>query len=177
MSELPNAGRLEDGSAPATPDDLFALLEQLDIAVTTVRHRPVFTVEEARAHRGELPGVHTKSLFLRDKKGTMTLVVCLEDRAVDLKDLGRRIGAGRLSFASPERLMKYLGVVPGAVSPFALVNDTQGRVRVVFDRAVLAGDPVNLHPLDNALTTAIAAADLSRFLEAIDHPPQIVDLP
>ena len=85
--------------------------------------------------------------------------------------------AGRLSFASPERLMKYLGVVAGAVSPFALVNDTQGQVRVVFDRAVLAGDPVNLHPLDNALSTAIAAADLRRFLEAIEHPPLVVDLP
>lgn len=177
MTERPGAGRLADGSPPATPEDLFARLAQLGITVTTVRHRPVFTVEEARTHRGDLPGVHTKSLFLRDKKGTMSLVVCLEDRAVDLKQLARRIGAGRLSFGSPERLMKYLGVVPGAVSPFALLNDTQGKVRVFFDQSVLGGGPVNLHPLDNALTTAIAAADLRRFLDAVGHAPQIVTLP
>ncbi len=177
MAGLPDAGRLADGSSPATPDDLFARLQQLGIAVTTVRHRPVFTVEEARAHRGDLPGIHTKSLFLRDKKGTMWLIVCLEDRPIDLKDLAGRIGAGRLSFGSPERLMKYLGVIPGAVSPFALLNDTGARVRVFFDRAVLEGGLVNLHPLDNALTTAIYTADLRRFLETIGHPPQIVALP
>jgi Ala-tRNA(Pro) deacylase len=177
MTGLPNAGRLADGSFPATPDDLFARLQQLGIPVTTVRHRPVFTVEEARVHRGDLPGIHTKSLFLRDKKGAMSLVVCLEDRPIDLKDLAGRIGAGRLSFGSPERLMKYLGVIPGAVSPFALLNDTGGQVRAYFDRAVLEGSLVNLHPLDNALTTAIATADLCRFLETIGHPPQPVALP
>jgi Ala-tRNA(Pro) deacylase len=177
MTGSPNAGRLVDGSYPATPDDLFARLQQLGIPATTVRHRPVFTVEEARAHRGDLPGIHTKSLFLRDKKGAMSLVVCLEDRPIDLKDLAGRIGSGRLSFGSPERLMKYLGVVPGAVSPFALLNDSGGRVRVYFDHAVLEGGLVNLHPLDNALTTAIATADLCRFLETIGHPPQPVALP
>lgn len=137
----------------------------------TVTHPPVFTVEEARRHRSDLPGTHTKSLFLRDKKGAMWMVVCLEDRAVDLKDLAARIGAKHLSFGSPERLMRYLGVIPGAVSPFAVINDVERAVRVVLDDAVLAQDPVNLHPLDNAMTTAIAAADLVRFLEAEGHPP------
>ena len=155
--------------------DLLARLAGLGIAVRTVDHPPVFTVEEARRHRGDLPGTHTKSLFLRDKKDAMWMVVCLESRALDLKDLARRLGAKHLSFGSPERLMRHLGVIPGAVSPFAVVNDAERVVRVVLDREVLAGDPVNLHPLDNAKTTAIAAADLLRFLEAEGHPPELLD--
>ena len=159
-----------------TPERLFERLRDLDIPVRTVDHRPVFTVSEARQHRGDLSGTHTKSLFLRDKKGAMWLVVCLESRAVDLRELAARIGAGHLSFGSPERLMRHLGVVPGAVSPFAVINDTDRAVRVVLDCGVLEQDPVNLHPLDNARTTAIAAADLLRFLEAEGHPPQLLDL-
>jgi Ala-tRNA(Pro) deacylase len=159
-----------------TPDGLFARLAELGIAVRTVTHPAVFTVEEARRYRGDLPGTHTKSLFLRDKKGAMWLVVCREDRAVDLKDLAGRIGAKHLSFGSPERLMRYLGVVPGAVSPFAVINDAARAVQVVLDREVLALDPLNLHPLDNTMTTAVAAADLLRFLEAEGHPPHIVTL-
>jgi len=174
MSDHPEDPRPADGSPPATPAQLFARLGALGITVRTVEHRAVFTVEEAKRHRGDLPGIHTKSLFLRDKKGAMWLVVCLEDRAVDLADLARRIGAKRLSFGSPERLMRHLGVVPGAVSPFAVINDTDRAVRVVLDRGVLERDPVNLHPLDNARTTAITAADLLRFLAAEHHPAEII---
>jgi Ala-tRNA(Pro) deacylase len=141
-----------------------------------VEHTPVFTVEEARAERGELPGSHTKSLFLRNKKGRMWLVVCLEDRAIDLKSLAGRIDAGRLSFGRPERLMRYLGVIPGAVSPFAVVNDHERQVQVVLDRGVLESERVNLHPLDNAMTTAIAPEDFLRFLNEEHHPPVIIDL-
>jgi Ala-tRNA(Pro) deacylase len=159
-----------------TSEGLLACLAELGIAVRTVDHPPVFTVEEARRYRGDLPGTHTKSLFLRDKKGAMWMVVCLEDRALDLKDLAGRLGAKHLSFGSPERLLRHLGVIPGAVSPFAVVNDAERVVRVVLDREVLAKDPVNLHPLDNAKTTAIAAADLLRFLEAEGHTPQVIDL-
>ena len=177
MTDLPNAGRLADGGPPATPEQLFERLAGMGITVRTEEHPPVFTVQEAKTHRGQLPGVHTKSLFLRDKKGTMYLVVCLEDRSIDLAQLATRIGAKRLSFGSPERLMKFLGVIPGAVSPFALINDTGGAVRVFFDRAVLDGDPVNLHPLDNSKTTAVAAVDLLAFLEAVGHPPTTIELP
>ncbi len=175
MTDVPNARQLADGSSPTTPEQLFERLEQLGISVRTVEHAPVFTVEQAKTHRGELPGVHTKSLFLRDKKGAMSLVVCLEDRRVDLTVLAAHIGAKRLSFGSPERLMKFLGVIPGAVSPFALINDTGRAVHVYFDRAVLEGDLVNLHPLDNGKTTAISAIDLRRFLDAIGHPPDIIE--
>ena len=159
-----------------TSEGLLARLAELGISARTVEHPPVFTVEEARRHRGDLPGTHTKSLFLRDKKGAMWMVVCLDDRALDLKDLAARLGARHLSFGSPERLLRHLGVIPGAVSPFAVVNDAERVVQVVLDRDVLARDPVNLHPLDNAKTTAISAADLLRFLEAEGHPPQLIDL-
>ena len=138
-------------------------------------HPPVFTVEEAKALRGELAGGHVKNLFLRNKKGRMWLVTCLEDRRIDLKALGERLGGGRLSFGSAERLMTYLGVVPGAVTPFAAINDKTGAVTVVLDREVFAQAPINAHPLANDMTTAIEPDDLVRFLEAENHPPEILD--
>ena len=171
-----DAGRLADGREPALPADLFVRLTELGIETTTVTHPPVFTVEESKALRGPLTVGHTKNLFLRNNKGRMWLVVCGESRAVDLKALGHAIGAGRLSFASPERLMRYLGVIPGAVTPFAVVNDVGREVAVAIDRHLLEQEPLNFHPLDNAMTTAIAAADLLRFLEAEDHTPVLVDL-
>lgn len=167
---------LADGSRPMTPEDLLARLEALGIAAPTVSHPPLFTVEDSKALRGELPGGHTKNLFLRNKKGAMWLVTCLEDRDVDLKALGETLSAGRFSFGSAERLMKYLGVTPGAVTPFAIVNDTGGAVRMVLDRALLDHDPLNFHPLDNSRTTAIGPQGLLRFLEDAGHPPQLIDM-
>lgn len=167
--------RLEDGSAPATTDELFARLDDLGIAATSFEHRAVYTVEQAKALRGELAGAHIKNLFLRNKKGAMWLITCQEDREVDLKALGERLGAGRFSFGSAERLMTYLGVPPGAVTPFAVINDHGGRVSVVLDSALPDQDPVNCHPLVNTMTTALAGRDLVRFLEAEGHPPQLLD--
>ncbi|HZF32492.1 MAG TPA: prolyl-tRNA synthetase associated domain-containing protein [Candidatus Angelobacter sp.] len=161
---------------PTSPDQLFAHLEGLGLRTRTVQHPPVFTVEEARALRGDLPGAHIKNLFLRNKKGEMWLVVAEESRPIDLKALGERLGAGRLSFGSPERLMSYLGVVPGAVTPFALINDREGQVKVAIDKAVLEQDPVNCHPLANDMTTAIAPQDLLAFIESSGHQPMILDL-
>ena len=163
-------------SIPTSPDQLFAHLQGLGIQTQTAQHPPVFTVEEARALRGNLPGSHIKNLFLRNKKGEMWLVVAEEDRAIDLKTLGEKLGAGRLSFGSPERLMTHLGVLPGAVTPFALINDRQGQVTVAIDKAILAQSPVNCHPLTNDMTTAIAPDDLLAFLEATGHKPMILDL-
>jgi Ala-tRNA(Pro) deacylase len=176
-SPLPHDGRLADGSQPATPDDLFARLTALGIAFATVRHHPVFTVQEARAVHGTIPGGRSKNLFVRDKKGTMWLLSAPADQPVDLKRLAERLGArGRLSFGSDERLMKYLGVIPGAVSPFAVINDTQRLVRVVLDRRLLETEPVNFHPLNNAMTTSISAVDVRRFLEAEGHEALVMDL-
>jgi Ala-tRNA(Pro) deacylase len=174
MTESPPA-RLADGNEPSSPGELFHRLNELGIEVATVEHKPVFTVEEAKAHRGQIAGCHTKNLFLRNKKGAMWLVVCLEDRSIDLKTLGRKLGAGNLSFGSAERLMKYLGVIPGAVTPFGVVNDSGGKVRVVLDRGVLEKEPLNFHPLDNAMTTSIGASDFVRFLESVDHAPLMMD--
>jgi len=162
-------------SLPTHPQALLARLEALGIETRTVTHPPVYTVEEAKALRGELPGAHIKNLFLRNKKGAMWLVVCLEDRRIDLKALGTALSAGRFSFGSAGRLMTYLGVRPGAVTPFAAINDTQGAVRVVLDRALLDATCINAHPLVNDMTTAITPGDLIRFLEDTGHPPQILD--
>jgi len=159
----------------ATPEDLMARLEALGIETETHSHPPLFTVEDSKALRGELPGGHCKSLFLKDKKGTLFLVVTLEDRTVDLKWLRGRLGVKTLSFGRPELLMEVLGVIPGAVTPFAVINDTQARVAVHLDRAMLNRAPLNYHPLTNEATTAIAPSDLVAFLEASGHPPRVID--
>ena len=162
-----------------SPQQLFARLEQLGIAERTVEHPPVFTVEEAKALRGDLPGHHIKNLFLRNKKEEMWLVVALEDRAIDLKRLGDVLGAGRLSFGSALRLKRHLGVEPGSVTPLALINDESRSVQLVLDRGLVDGHgaPVNVHPLVNTMTTAMAAADLLRFFEATGHEPRWLDFP
>ncbi len=166
----------ESAQPPTSPEALLARLAELGIAVSSYAHPPVFTVAEAKALRGALEGGHIKNLFLRNKKGSMWLVTCLEDRDIDLKTLGQALGAGRFSFASAARLMTYLGVLPGAVTPFAVINDTEGKVQVVLDAGLFDCDPVNAHPLVNDRTAAVAPGDLVRFLEAVGHPPQILDL-
>ena len=161
-----------------SPQQLFDRLAELGIAHQTVEHAPVFTVEEAKTHRGTLPGHHIKNLFLRNKKEEMWLVVALEDRAIDLKRLGETLGAGRLSFGSPERLAKYLGVEPGSVTPFAVINDNEHKVTLVLDAGLKgpADGPVNAHPLTNTMTSALSLADLLRFFEATGHQPTWIDL-
>ncbi len=165
------------GPNPATEAELFAYLDRLGIETKTIRHPAVFTVEEARSLRGELPGGHCKSLFLKDKKGRLWLAVVLEDRAVDLKALADRIGAARISFGSPERLYETLGVIPGSVTPFALINDPGHRVTVVLDKEMLAMSPLHYHPLDNRATTAIRPDDLLAFIDACGHEKLIVEIP
>jgi Ala-tRNA(Pro) deacylase len=161
---------------PLTPDQLFARLDALAIAHRTYAHPPLFTVAEAAALRGQLPGGHCKSLFLKDKKAGLWLVIALEQRRIDLKRLAAVLGAPRFSFGPAELLYEVLGVRPGSVTPFALANDTAHRVAVVLDQAMLALDPLNYHPLDNTRTTAIAAADLLRFIAWCGHRPHLVDL-
>lgn len=159
---------------PKTPDELFAALDALRIPHKTVKHPPLFTVEQARALRGQVPGGHTKNLFLRDKKSALYLVVALEDAQIDLKGLHRVLGAqGRFSFGSSELLREVWGVAPGAVTPFGAINDTAGRVTVVLDADMMAHETLNYHPLDNTMTTSIARADLVKFLESTGHMPRI----
>ena len=180
MSETDTATAAQAQSQPTTQptsaDQLLARLEALGIASHTIDHDAVFTVEEAKALRGELPGGHIKNLFLRNKKEEMWLVVAEEDKRIDLKALGELLGAGKLSFGSADRLMTYLGVLPGAVTPFSIINDRQGQVKVVLDQDLLDKTPVNCHPLVNTKTTALSPQDLLRFLEAEGHKPQIMRL-
>lgn len=161
---------------PRTPEALLARLDALGIAHRTYSHPPVFTVDEAQSLRGTLPGGHCKSLFLKDKKGGLWLIVALEECRVDLKALADGLGAPRFSFGSADLLYRVLGVRPGSVTPFAAINDGAGRVAVVLQRAMLARDPLNYHPLENDRTTAVAPGDLVRFLEACGHAPRIVDI-
>lgn len=160
----------------ATEEDLFRRLEELGIVTETVRHPPVFTVEESKALRGDLAGAHSKNLFLKDKKGRLWLVVAEEDRAIDLKDLRHRIGAATLSFGRPDLLIEVLGIEPGSVTPFAIINDTEKRVSVVLDADLVAHERINFHPLTNAATTAISPEGLMTFLRACGHDPAITQL-
>ncbi len=159
---------------PFTPAELFAFLDRLGIPHSTVSHPPLFTVEQSRALRGTIPGGHTKNLFLKDKRGAYYLVVATEDAVIDLKSLHRRLGAsGRFSFGSATALQELLGVEPGSVTPFAVVNDAGAKVAVVLDAAMLAHERLNYHPLVNTMTTSISRAGLLGFLEACGHPPRI----
>jgi Ala-tRNA(Pro) deacylase len=160
---------------PASPDDLFAYLDRLGIAHQTVSHPPLFTVEQSQALRGQISGGHTKNLFLKDKKGELFLVVAPEDASIELKSLHRTLGAsGRFSFGSAELMRETLGVEPGSVTPFGVINDTAGRVRVVLDHTMMEHALLNYHPLTNTMTTAIARDDLVKFLEATGHVPRIL---
>lgn len=159
---------------PKSPDDLFATLDALNIPHNTVKHLPLFTVEQSRELRGQIPGGHTKNLFLRDKKSALYLVVALEDAAIDLKGLHRKLGAsGRFSFGASDLLREVWGVEPGSVTPFGALNDTEGRVTVVLDAAMMEHETLNYHPLVNTMTTAIKRDDLVKFLRSTGHEPRI----
>jgi Ala-tRNA(Pro) deacylase len=162
---------------PATPDDLFAYLAGLGIAHATVTHPPLFTVEQSQALRGTIPGGHTKNLFLKDKKDAVFLVVVPEEARIDLKSLHRRLGAsGRFSFGSADLMRELLGVEPGAVTAFGVLNDTSRRVNLVIDAGLMENPVINCHPLVNTMTTSIAREDLLKFLAATGHEPRIEPL-
>lgn len=160
-----------------TEEDLFAFLAELGIEVSTRRHPALFTVADSQALRGEIAGGHTKNLFLKDKKDNYFLLTVDEDASVDLKQVHHLIGAAsRVSFGKPDMLMELLGVIPGAVTVFGLLNDRQHRVKVVLDAALMENDIINAHPLTNEATTSIAAADLLKFIEATGHEPVVLKL-
>ena len=160
---------------PASSADLFAFLDAHGVAHRTLEHPAVFRVEEGLEIKAQLPGGHTKNLFLKDAKGQIWLVCALGETRVDLKRLPDAIGAARLSFGSPELMQEVLGVTPGSVTIFALINDAAHRVKLVLDAALLVPEPVNFHPLTNTATTAISQAGLKAFLKALDITAQVVD--
>lgn len=158
----------------ATPEELFAKLAILGIKTSTHQHAPVFTVEEAKAVHDHILGGHCKNLFCKDEKGVFWLIVCLEDARVDLKAAPAKIGSKRLTFGKPEALMEILGVSPGSVTPFGLINDKNVVVNVILDEAMMAQTELNYHPLHNAATTTISNMDLVTFIKSCGHAPKII---
>ena len=163
---------------PATRADLFGFLDHIGVAHRTVEHRAIFTVEEGKDLKASLPGGHSKNLFLKDKAGKLYLAVALGETQVDLVALGKRFGAkGRLSFGKPELMTETLGVIPGAVTPFALINDSaRALTAVALDTGILAHDPVWFHPLENTASTAVSPDGLRAFLKARGFSPIELDL-
>ncbi|MGL5114890.1 MAG: prolyl-tRNA synthetase associated domain-containing protein [Beijerinckiaceae bacterium] len=162
---------------PHTPESLLKLLDSLGIAHETIQHPPLFTVEQSKELRGEIPGAHTKNLFLKDKKGRLFLVTAVENTAIDLKRLHEIISAsGRVSFGSADQLMAHLGVTPGSVTAFAVANDAAGDVTMILDARLSAFGRINGHPLVNTMTTGVSYSDLLRFLTHVGHAPQVLEI-
>lgn len=160
---------------PKTAEDLFRFLDDLGVSHTTKSHAPVFTVAEAVALRDEIPGGHTKNLFLKDKKDNYFLLTVEEHATIDLKTVHTIIGAAsKVSFGKPEKLMEYLGVVPGAVTAFGVINDQGKDVTLIFDEELMAFDIINLHPLSNDQTTSVSSKDMLRFVEATGHQVNVL---
>lgn len=162
----------------ATPQSLLAYLSELGIAAETVEHEPVFTVAESRPIKARIPGAHSKNLFVKDKKGRFFLITAKDETQIDLKRAHEALGAsGRLSFGSAEQLRALLGVEPGSVTPFAVINDKAGAVTMILDANLMAHERVNFHPLVNSMTTGVSREGLLAFLRATGHEPAILRLP
>lgn len=160
---------------PASPEDLFAYLDALGIAHSTHWHEAMFTVEQSAALKADMPGAHTKNLFLKDGDGALVLIAAEAHNQLKLNQLHRLIGTRRLSFGPAELMTEVLGVLPGSVTAFALMNDREARVRFLVDSVLAAADIVNFHPLVNTGTTAISQAGFRRFVEATGHGFEVVD--
>lgn len=160
---------------PTSPDQLLNRLQAIDIAYKIYDHPPIFTVAEGEHLKREIPGLHCRNLFLRDKKGLMFLVVAANETKVDLKNLEAILGCARLSFGSAERLFEHLGIYPGAVCPFCVINDKGHQVQVVLDAAMMDVETVCYHPLDNGKTIALSPQDLMQFFAFTGHQPKVID--
>jgi len=159
----------------ASRDALYAQFDTLGIAYKTHGHAPVFTVEESAQIKADLPGGHTKNLFLKDKSGALFLVCALAETQVPVNKLHKILGCKRLSFGKPDLLLEHLGVTPGSVTVFSDINDPEAKVGLVLDKGLLAHDIVNFHPLKNDATTAITSDDLLKFVKAVHSDPLILD--
>ena len=162
-------------SLPTTPESLIGKLESLNVVFTSHHHPPLRTVEDSKVYRDNMPGMHVKNLYLRDKKKRNYLIVAEEDRVIDLKSLHAIIGSDRLSFGSADRLFDMLGVRPGAVSPFTLINDPEHQVSLSIDAELMMAERLYFHPLVNDMTLGVTPEGLSRFLAATGHQPQLIN--
>jgi Ala-tRNA(Pro) deacylase len=171
---------MSDAAASPNPSPLdreafLAFLDAHAIAHTTHEHPAVFTVAESPEIKATMPGAHTKNLFLKDKKGRLWLISARQDTVIDLKNLHRVIGSDRLSFGNADLMRETLGLTPGSVTAFGLVNDRDRRVTFVLDKALADAELVNFHPLINTATTAVSADGFRRFLAALAIEPIVVD--
>lgn len=171
-----DAVRTEQKPLPTSPEALLAKLDNLGITYELHHHEAVFTVAESEKIERDIKGVHCRNLYLRDNKKRNFLVVLPNPVEVDLKKLAPIIGSGRLSFGSADRLWQYLGVRPGSVCPFAIINDTQKEVLLILEKSMMEADFVNYHPLLNTMTLSLTPSDLLKFVRACGHEPQILDL-
>ena len=163
------------GQIPYTPEKLLEALADLGLNTSTLRHEAVFRVGESEGIKDQLPGAHTKNLFLKDDKGQLWLISAEQTTQINLKALPKIIGSGRLSFGSPERLFDALGVTPGSVTALALINDPGHKVIFVLDKVLAEAEIVNFHPLTNTATTALSQADFRTFLGSLDRALRVVD--
>lgn len=160
-----------------TKQKVYDTLDEMGIGYRSYDHPPVFTVEEAEEYWADIEGVHVKNLFLRDKKGKRHILVVLRhEKGLDIKELEKKIGADRLSFASESRLETYLGLSKGSVSAFGLINDTERAVEVVIDSDILREERIGFHPNINTATLTISVEDFQKFLKAQGNKVEYVDL-
>ena len=167
---------MNEKTLPTSPEQLLACLDTLHIAHKTTRHHAAFTVAEGNKYWGDIPGMHCKNLFLKDAKGKLWLVVAPAAARVDLKSLPARIGAKRLSFANEDLLFDVLGITPGSVTPFSIINDTENKVTVVLDKSMMESELVNYHPMTNTATTTLTPDGLKTFLRYCKHDFLIADV-
>ncbi len=160
---------------PITRDALFALLDENDIAHKTLEHPPVFTVKDGQDIKAKMIGANTKNLFLKDKVGAFFLICAQSDTQIKINRLHTMLGCKRLSFGKPDYLLQHLGVTPGSVTLFSVMNDTENRVQLIIDKSLLDHDIVNFHPLKNTATTAISSSDMIKFAKIVHHEPLIMD--
>lgn len=169
MTDLP--------ALPVTRQTLLSFLEQAGFETSTQDHPALFTVDDSQKLRGDLEGGHTKNLFLKDKKGNYFLLTAQEDSTVNLKTLHKLLGgSSRFSFGSAEMMQELLGVTPGAVTAFGIINDREGKVRFAIDQRLMQHEKLNCHPLTNEATTTLLREDLLTFARLCNHEPMVVDL-
>lgn len=158
-----------------TPIELFNLLKELEISFEHYKHEPINNVADGIKYGGNIKGTHCKNLFIKDIKDNFYLVITLDKKRIGLKELATRINSKRLSFAAPELLKKYLGVEPGCVTPFGLLNDMEKKVRVIIDEDILREEEVCFHPLVNSETIIIKSKDMFRFIDHCGHEKTMIN--
>lgn len=176
MNKSANAKTLQNNNLPTTCENLIEHLDDLGIEFEIFDHDPIFTVEEGAHLKTDIPGVHCRNLFMRDKKKNNYLLTLANETEVDLKKLSDVLGSGRLSFGSADRLWEHLGIRPGSVNPFCIMNDPDNDVTFFLDEHMMKGNIVNYHPMDNAKTIGLSPADLVKFIESLGHNYTIIDL-